>query len=882
MGATDSKLAFRKGVFRLFEERNIPFAADDYWTLFWTLPESVDDVYSLIGASDIRRARDSSRENLETLIDKVLGHMVSIVEAPNFPAAPNTISELLNCFRVLSRVIPYIFEYGDSSEWEDKLFWVPRSVERLPTPAAAADHEQDGQKAQPQYDTLPPRGDIIMSLTLKCLFLAGFTLPSTMTSADGNKVNHVIWESGVGSSTPIASSREHDLNRIEVLRLLIVLLSKSMYVPPSQVLSKEDRWLHYVVAKTERKVVLALLCSLLNTACKYNPLGWGVPYNHVVFTDTREQLVVMCLRVLLVILDYHSPRVAQTMRQLDQRDTAPPAEMVNGVELMSIQDPEKRKLAEREQPPVDNTAVQAIDHELDETHENAFRHYLSKLHRAQDFQFLIDGIYRILSNPMQATNTYLPGSTKRVRCHVEMMMLCWKLLETNSRFRNYLMETERALDLMVVLVFYAIENKTNPAQVGLVRMCAFILQTLSSDRTFGVKLNRHFDGHSSLPASIRITAFHGTYADFLITSVFSLIATSRGALSTLYPALILTVTNISPYLKNLSVTSSNKLVSLFGSLSAPGFLLADEANHRLVGYMLEAFNNMVQYQFSDNANLVYAIVRSHSKFEKLRDFTLEGALADMDRLRQAKEDKLRRNSQQQQQQQQHQAPPTPTSESSSPPAMDTNEAPNADNDGKDENKDGLSEKARGKLPESNASSSSSPQTKLHPMSPQRQASASSIASAVSLLPGAKHGFLPTEEWVQSWQKHLPLEPLLVLLEHLTPQVEALCSTQTLTSDGQVLEFLRNNTLVGILPPPQAIFIRKFRWGEALVIWFRSMLWGQAYVSSITEYCPWNGTQVKLFQIKQQLADSPQQPTQPSTPTTAAPAPPASSHPPTPY
>lgn len=248
----------------------------------------------------------------------------------------------------------------------------------------------------------------------------------------------------------------------------------------------------------------------------------------------------------------------------------------------------------------------------------------------------------------------------------------------------------------------------------------------------------------------------------------------------------------------------------------------------------------------------------------------------MDRLRQAKEDKLRRNSQQQQ------APPTPTSESSSPPAVDASASSAADDDNKDENKDGLSEKARGKLPESNASSSSSPQPNLNPMSPQRQASASSIASAVSLLPGAKHGFLPTEEWVQSWQKHLPLEPLLVLLEHLTPQVEALCSSQTLTSDGQVLEFLRNNTLVGILPPPQAIFIRKFRWGEALVIWFRSMLWGQAYVSSITEYCPWNGTQVKLFQIKQQAADSPQQTTQSTTPSAVTSAPPSSSHPPTPH
>lgn len=93
---------------------------------------------------------------------------------------------------------------------------------------------------------------------------------------------------------------------------------------------------------------------------------------------------------------------------------------------------------------------------------------------------------------------------------------------------------------------------------------------------------------------------------------------------------------------------------------------------------------------------------------------------------------------------------------------------------------------------------------------------------------------------------------MVLLEHLMPQVKDLCTTQSLTSDAQVLDFLRGITLVGILPHPQPIFIRKFRWGEALVIWFRSMLWGQAYVSSISDYSPWSGTQVKLFQIKQQL------------------------------
>lgn len=54
------------------------------------------------------------------------------------------------------------------------------------------------------------------------------------------------------------------------------------------------------------------------------------------------------------------------------------------------------------------------------------------------------------------------------------------------------------------------------AQVGLVRMCSFILQTLSSDRTFSDKLNKQFEGHASLPVNIRLPNFQGSYANYLI------------------------------------------------------------------------------------------------------------------------------------------------------------------------------------------------------------------------------------------------------------------------------------------------------------------------------------------------------------------------------
>lgn len=119
-----------------------------------------------------------------------------------------------------------------------------------------------------------------------------------------------------------------------------------------------------------------------------------------------------------------------------------------------------------------------------------------------------------------------------------------------QRFRVYLLETNRVLDFVVILLYFSLEHKLDSskkrcvitllirsvflkvltkyhdcffwpichqlAHAGLVRMCACMLQTLSKDRAFGRTLNRPFDGHASLPANVRIHNFHGTYGDYLI------------------------------------------------------------------------------------------------------------------------------------------------------------------------------------------------------------------------------------------------------------------------------------------------------------------------------------------------------------------------------
>ncbi|KAI8072622.1 high-temperature-induced dauer-formation protein-domain-containing protein [Gongronella butleri] len=801
MGTTDSKLAFRKGVFRLYEEQNIA-ASDEYWTGFWSLPESLDDIYALIGANDIRKIRDTSKPNLETLIDKLLDRIDTIVHAPSFPSPEFPVTHLLNCIRILTRLVPMIFESAENAHWEGFFFWTPRTVKR---PGATDPKDQ--------YENIPPRGHQLLKLTIELLYLAGFTVPAGLVKSEGtSRIVYAIWEDGVGSSKSLGMQRDLDQNRTEVLQLLTVLFSKSIYTTPSHALAKEDLWMGHVMSKLDKKTVLVLLCSLLNTACKYDPVGWGVPYNHILVANPREPLVAMCLRTLLILLDYRSPPTVELMHELDQhRQFVPPnAQRAENNDTdddnssnSSNNGPDARHDANgdhaddkdgadrRLSTASHSTEIQSIlssADEISDTHDNPFKYYLSKLHRTKDFALLMDGIHRILMNPLQASNTYLPRSTKRIPCNIEMLMLCWRLMECNQRFKDYLTNSRRCLDLMVILIYYSIESKGDIAQVGVVRMCAFILQTLSSEREFGIQLNTPFTTHSSLPALARLPAFHGTYGDYLINSIVGLITSTHGSLASLYPALILAITNVSPYLKNLSVTTASRLVGLFNSVSAPIFMIADESNHRLTGYLLEILNNIIQYHFADNPNVIYAIVRNHTKFDRLFNFTLAEGLAEIDRLRQLKEDKRR----------------------SSLEGGDSK-------------------------------------------------SALAVAALTTSPLTSAHGypkFKATEAWVQLWFPQFPVDTIRATLGYLVPQVEKKCQIEGLTTDAQILDYLRTVTMVGILPQRHPIFIRKFQWGEALVIWFRSMLWGQAYLAAmLSQHSPWNGTNVRLFQIKHEKPGS---------------------------
>lgn len=97
-----------------------------------------------------------------------------------------------------------------------------------------------------------------------------------------------------------------------------------------------------------------------------------------------------------------------------------------------------------------------------------------------------------------------------------MIMLFWEAIQCNKRFRSFIVDTDRAHDFVVFALFYAMEYKTDTSKQGVVRMCVFVLQTLSVEPNFGKRLNKNFELQDTLPPSIRLANFHGTYADHLI------------------------------------------------------------------------------------------------------------------------------------------------------------------------------------------------------------------------------------------------------------------------------------------------------------------------------------------------------------------------------
>jgi len=192
-------------------------------------------------------------------------------------------------------------------------------------------------------------------------------------------------------------------------------------------------------------------------------------------------------------------------------------------------------------------------------------------------------------------------------------MFLWKLLQENTVFLTYILKSEDIGSILVPILQYLHEARKDPSQIGLLQLGTFILLLLSGIREFSVTLNSPF----TAKLSIGLPSFTGNYSDALILVIFRLIVDSQPKLEALYDCFFTILANISPYIKALAMITCIKLTKLFELLSESNFVFANERNHRYLFFLLETFNNFIQYQYAGNYRLVYALIRNQSNFDKI-------------------------------------------------------------------------------------------------------------------------------------------------------------------------------------------------------------------------------------------------------------------------
>lgn len=167
--------------------------------------------------------------------------------------------------------------------------------------------------------------------------------------------------------------------------------------------------------------------------------------------------------------------------------------------------------------------------------------------------------------------------------------------------------------------------------------------------------------------------------------------------------------------------------------------------------LLETFNNVIHYQLSDvsdlqldirdvtnsrarsqNPELIYALIRAHSRFDQLSTFTLAGGVAEVRRTRQEKKAAA--------------AAATASAPSAGLSTISEGQPASPPKEGEEGAEKEVSEKARGKMRERRTDSISSLSVADLSLGANGGASVEEGQPFVG-----KNGFVPTEGWVASWR-----------------------------------------------------------------------------------------------------------------------------------
>ncbi|KAG7889661.1 hypothetical protein KL908_004774 [Ogataea polymorpha] len=655
MDPKDAKPALAERLFRLADPLSHIAVSDAIWASFWTLPRSVNDVFTAFSPANIVLLRDTNPRNFFLLIRLTAARLVSL--ARQTESGTFNKLEVLNCARLLTRLLPYLYEKEELSSAEKTLFW---SLNNAVDPHTQASGSSNGsttatvgfdslcstdlssaETTNGMVDVLVSHDKIIDNLSMKptvdesqsgslalgallvlqavnLLFTTGFTVPAVDKQTRPNSVEFSIWEPGIG----LTGKLKHpdialDSNRLEILRLLLVLCSQCLYRQVSNVVPLGSRYLTVLVTAVPRLRMLTLISSLLNLVCRStkdpNEYNTGLDLEIAAQKEVRILMVTCAMQLFTQMIVYPLPKMDQEFLH-----------------------------------------KQGI---LIDTPTNLVRHYCGRLHKEQELEFLEDGLVRPLFRLMDANSgvaasasglsylikgKFLAAASNLEDWMTEIVMLVWEFYQCNKKFRIRL-ATQYGVKLLVALLYQIFVYRSSEKNRNHVRTCSYLVLFLSYDTIITTQLVTPFDKqfYATLPQHFRLSGSPTTYRDFLVTQTCAMLQSDCPLI--LVPTMIEWIYNMVPQMPaasnsvptinrrpssrdltaaqpptlQMSYSTCSAMTQLIAKFSSVEFLRQQDVHLDLLALLMRSLCHVITRNPSDCAIWFYVLLKNKSIFENV-------------------------------------------------------------------------------------------------------------------------------------------------------------------------------------------------------------------------------------------------------------------------
>ena len=484
-------MSFKAALYRLSDATElVPLEDKAFWSAYWTLPVSADTIFSSVSSNDIRYIRDSNLGNFCNLLRALSFHVIHLASKKSVPLNVFPTKELLTSVRILTKLMPYLYEMETLIPVEREIFWTlnnaPASLVKADSPADCTstsatvgtaspglsssddpsssdstkvnvDFKQksssSNESTKARFDNqtasqLHPLGPQLILAAINLLFTAGFTtpLPDGVDSASYamNNVDFTLWEDGIGSQTVASGSAgsqyeppsiDLDTHRLELIRLLLSLCSQCVYETVPTIVAEGSPFLSFLVSSVPKLQLLALLSSLINVACRSARTNStsitnenGLIFEIADYRELRSLFVANSMQLLCLMLIYPLPKQH--------------AKYVSGT-------------------------------------SNLARYYCGRIYKIEEVVLLAEGFLRPLIRPISPdpnSSTFSNWMKSKLAAsntavwNTEQIVLFWEFYQCNKRFRTFL-AAKYAPRLILALLYnvWVFKNEKKQAQ-----LCPFV------------------------------------------------------------------------------------------------------------------------------------------------------------------------------------------------------------------------------------------------------------------------------------------------------------------------------------------------------------------------------------------------------------------------